>query len=116
MNLVLVSSHQHKDRVCTYKPFMHMLNMVGIQSPILLSSICKFETQNPNISVNMYHDGDQIVPIRTSTYTDQRKHHVTLLMITNGNEKCHYLSVQSMSKLVSTGANITYVIIVYTRF
>jgi len=67
----------------------------------------------------LYHDGDQIVPIRTSTFADDRKHQVTLLVITDGNEKFHYLSVQSMSRLIMTGANIsaniTYVTIVYTH-
>jgi len=78
-----------------------MLKMDGIQSPVPLSSISKFESQNRDISVSMlYHDGDQIVPIRTSTFADHRKHHVTLLTITDGNEKFHYLSVQSMSRLV----------------
>jgi len=100
---------------------MHMLNMDGIQSPVPLSSIGKFENQNPDISVNvLYHDEDQIVPIRTLTFADNRKHQVTLLMITYGNEKFHYLSVQSMSRLIMTGAkntnaNITYVTIVYTH-
>jgi len=43
-----------------------MLNMECIQSPVPLSSIGKFESQNPDISVSMlYHDGDQIVPICT---------------------------------------------------
>jgi len=107
MNLISVDSHQyrHKERAYIYKPFMHMLNMDGIQSPVPISSISKFENQNPDILVNvLYHDGDQIVPIRTSTFADARKHQVTLLMITDGNEKFHYLSVQSMSRLIMTEA------------
>jgi len=63
---------------------MHMLNMDGIQPQVPLSSIG--------------------IPIRTSTFADHRKHHVTLLMITDGNEEFHYLSIQSMSTLVSTGS------------
>jgi len=51
MNLYSANSHQHKDRTYVYKPFMHMLNMEGIQSPVPLSSIDKFENQNPDISV-----------------------------------------------------------------
>jgi len=79
--------------------------MDGIQSPVPLSSIGKFENQNLDISVNvLYHDGDQIIPICMSTFADNRKHKVTLLMITDGNEKFHYLSVQSMSRLITTGA------------
>jgi len=35
----------------------------------------------------LYHDGDQIVPIRTSLFVDARKHEVMLCMITDGNEK-----------------------------
>ena len=83
MNVVSITSNYHKDQAGIYKPFMHLLNMDGIQSPVPISSIGMFESQNPNISVNvLYHDGDQIIPIRTSTFTDQRKHHFTLLMIT----------------------------------
>jgi len=98
-----------------------MLNIDDIQSPVQLSSIGKFESQNPDISVNvLYHDGDQIIPIRTSTFADHCKHEVTLLMITDGNEKFHYLSIQSMSRLLTTAANIsaniTYVTTVYTHF
>jgi len=87
----------------TSEGFMHLLNMDGIQLPVPISSIGKFESQNPDISVTvLYHDGDQIIPIRTSTFTDQRKHHVTLLMITDDHESFHYLSVQSMSTLIAS--------------
>jgi len=83
--------------------------MDGIQSRIPISSIHKFESQNPDISVNvLYHDGDQIIPIRTSTFTDQRKHHVTLLMITDNHERFHYLSVRSMSRLVASQVKSKY--------
>jgi len=102
MNLVSVNLHQyhHKEPAFIYKPFMHMLNMESIQSPVPLSSIGKFESQNPDISVSvLYHDGDEIIIICTSTFADQRKHHATLLMITDGNEKFDYLSIQSMSSL-----------------
>jgi len=72
MNLISVNSHEyrHKEQAYIYKPFMHMLNMDGIQSPVSLSSIGRFERQNPDISVNvLYHDGNQIVSIRTSTWS-----------------------------------------------
>ena len=89
MNVTSMNLHhqRHKKRAYIYKPFIHLLNMNGIQSPVPISSIGKFESQNPDISVNvLYHDGDQVVPIRTSTFTDQRKYHVTLLMIPDGHE------------------------------
>jgi len=109
MNVVSINSNQHKDYAGIYKPFMHLLNMEGIQSPVPISSIGKFESQNPDISVNvLYHDGNQIIPIRSSTFTDQCKHHITLLMITDSHERFHYLSVQSMSRLVASQVNSRY--------
>jgi len=65
MNVTSMNLHhqRHKERAYIYKPFMHLLNMEGIQSPVPISSISKFEIQNPDISVNvMYHDDDQIIP------------------------------------------------------
>ena len=56
----------------------------------------------------LYQDGDQIVPIRTSAFTDRRKHHVTLLMITDNHERFHYLSVRSMSRLVASQVKSKY--------
>jgi len=77
MNLFPIGPNQHKDRSSSYKPYMHLLNMDGIQTPVQLSSIGKFETQNPDISVNvLYLDDRDIVPIRTSKFTQQRKHHI----------------------------------------
>jgi len=66
MNVVSINSNYHKDQAWIYKPFMHLLNMDSIQSPVPISFIGKFESQNPDISVNvLYHDGDQIIPICT---------------------------------------------------
>ena len=100
MNLIHFGLRDRKDRPSTYKPFMHMLNMDGIQTPVPLSSIGKFENQNPDISVNvLYLDNRDIVPIRTSKFCNQRKYHMNLLMPTS-DEKFHYTSVQSLSRLV----------------
>ena len=61
MNVVSINSNYHKDQAGIYKPFMHLLNMDGIQSPVPISSIGKFESQNPDILVNvLYHDGDPV--------------------------------------------------------
>ena len=109
-----VDVNQHKDGAYIYEPFRHMLNVEGIQSPVPLSSIGKFESQNPDISVSvMYRDGDQIVPICTLIFADPRKHHITLFVITNGNEKFHYLPYKVCLDWYrlerNARANITYV-------
>ena len=98
MNIINTSAN--KSRPSLYKPYLNMLNMDGIQTPVPLSSIDKFEMQNPDVSVNvLYLDERDIVPIRTSKF-NQRKYHVNLLMLTN-EDKFHYVSVQSLSRLVA---------------
>ena len=100
MNVIISGYHGHKCHPLQYKPYMNMLNMDGIPNPVLLLYMSKFEKQNFDISVNvMYlHDRD-IVPIRTSKFTNQRKYHVNLLMLTN-DDKFYYVSIQSLSRLI----------------
>ena len=70
------------------------------QTPVPLSSIDKFEKQNAEISVNvLYLDNRDIIPVRTSKFYNHRKNHVNLLMLTN-QDKFHYTSIQSLSRLV----------------
>ena len=77
--------------------------MNGIQTPVDVLSTDKFEKQNVDISVNVLgvHDDRDIISIRTSKFCSQRKHHVNLLMLTDQN-KFHYVSVQSLSRLVTS--------------
>jgi len=105
MNLFKSGSHDKRCRPSQYKPFMKLLNKGGIQKPVPLSSINQFEKQNPEISVNvLYLDKQEIIPIHTSKFCNQRKHHVILLMLTN-QDKFHYTSVQSLSRLVGSRMN-----------
>ena len=53
MNLVKPVNRCHKYRISKYKPYMYMLNMNDIDIPVHVSSIEKFENQNPDISVNI---------------------------------------------------------------
>jgi len=98
--------HDKKCRSSQNKPYMKLFNMDGIQKPVALSAINQFEKQNPEISVNMLYldDERQIVPIHTSKFCNQRKHHVNLLMLSD-QDKFHYTSVQSLSRLVSCQTN-----------
>ena len=61
---ILVSLHpvqprNHLDRVSKYQEYEHELNMSGIQYPLVIKDIGKFEHQN-NISVNVYECKDKI--------------------------------------------------------
>ena len=97
----ILESGKNKNRPSRYKQYMYKLNMNGIQTPVPLSSIDKFEDMNVEISVNvLYFDNQDIIPIRTSKFCQKRKYHVNLLMLTNG-DKFHYTYVQSLSRLVA---------------
>ena len=80
-----------------------MLNMNDIDVPVHVSSIEKFENQNPEISVNILqalNEKQDIVPIYISKFGNQRQYHVNLLMLTYG-DKFHYTSVQTLSRLIA---------------
>ena len=101
MNVVKYAGGNKKCRPSQYRSYLHMLNMDGIETPVSLSSIDKFEKQNAEISVNVLYldDNRDLVPIRTSKFCNQRKYHVNLLML-NDQNKFHYTSIQSLSRLV----------------
>ena len=54
--------------------------------PASWKDINKFEKNNPTISVNVYgyENGIGVYPMRISDYIKQRKTHVKLLLISNG--------------------------------
>jgi len=77
-----------------YNKFFPELNMAGIETPIAISSIPKFESQNVSISVNvMVRDEKDFVPIYTSKFCNQRPNHVNLLLLSQG-DKRHYVLIK----------------------
>jgi len=84
----------------TYNKFMKVLDMTGIKTPVALSSIPKFESQNSSISINvLVYEEKELIPVYTSTFCNQRPHHVNLLLLSKG-DKFHYTLVTSLSRLV----------------
>ena len=105
---ILASLHpvqhgNHPTRVSKYQEYEHELNMSGIQYPVDIKDISKFEHQN-NISVNVYgYEDKKILPLRVTTMTVAR-HHVNLLYIT-ADETSHYVLVKDLSRLISIQYN-----------
>ena len=85
---ILASSHpvQYTNspyRVSKYQEYEHELHMFGIQYPVDIKDIGKFEHQH-NISVNVYgYEDKKIFPLRITTMT-AAKHHINLLYVTAG--------------------------------
>ena len=78
------------------------LNMEGIEYPVSLRDINKFESLNSNISITVmgYDAQDKIYPLRISKHND-RTHKIKLLLIED-NEKRHYCLIRNLCRLIGT--------------
>ena len=102
---VLASLHpvdytNHPERVSKYHPYENELNMNGIEYPVSLIGIERFERQN-DININVYGLNEEdcsIFPKRISE-RDVARHHVDLLYMSHG-EEGHYLLIRNFSRLV----------------
>ena len=81
------------------------LNMEGIQYPVSLRGIDRFEHLNPEISITVlgYNKDDKVYPLKVSKYTGC-EHDIVLLLIKDG-EKSHYCLVKNISALLSSQIN-----------
>ena len=68
------------------------LNMEGIEYPVSLKDINKFEKQNPSISITVLGYEESVYPLRISKCID-REHNITLMLI-GKNEVKHYCLVK----------------------
>ena len=76
------------------------LNMEGIEYPVSLKDINKFEKQNPSISITVLGYEEGVYPLRISKCMG-REHNITLMLI-GKNEVKHYCLVKSISRLLSS--------------
>ena len=60
-----VEHGKHPYRVSKYRPYENEINMSGIEYPVKISSIDKFERQN-DISVNVHGLEGNVLPLRIS--------------------------------------------------
>ena len=80
------------------------LNIEGIEYPVSLNDINKFEKQNLAISITVLgYEGKSVYSLRNSTNTD-REHDIILMLIEEGGVK-HYCLVKSIGRLLSSQAS-----------
>ena len=79
------------------------LNMEGIEYPVSLKDLNKFEKQNPSISITVLgYEGKIVYPLRNSDCTD-RDYNIILMLIGKDGVK-HYCLVKSISRLLASQA------------
>ena len=99
-------ANKNGERVTNYTKYMDEVNMNGIEYPVTIKQIEKFERQNEDISIGvMYFDSDKhlIVPAYCTKYRE-RKHHVNLFLLRKVDEKGtvteHYTLVRNLDRLL----------------
>ena len=77
------------------------LNMDGIEYPVRLEDIDKFEKQNPSISITVFgYEEKSVYPLRNSNNTN-REHNIILILIKEEGVN-HYCLVKNPSRLLSS--------------
>ena len=77
------------------------LNIDGIEYPVSLKDIDKFENQNPSISITVFgHEEKNVHPLRNSNNTN-REHNIILILIKEEGVN-HYCLVKNLSRLLSS--------------
>ena len=90
------ASHQRPSK---YKEHLGKLNFTGIDFPVSLKDIDKFEKQNLGIGVNVFGYDKDVHALRLNKTNPQNA--IDLLLITDGKEKQHYCWIKSFSGLLS---------------
>ena len=99
-------AEHHAERINHYESYADELNFTGIEFPITIDQIGKFEKLNPNISVtvlgidipdNEEKESSKIFPMRVPD--KQQEHHVVLLYWSRGGVH-HYAWVKNLNRLL----------------
>ena len=93
------------ERMSLLRPYEKQYNWKGLEFPVSIKKIDKFEKNNPGIAVNVLFSNKKCLD--EDTYTVRRsernvkcKKQVNLLMIVDG-EKRHYTAIKNISRLLS---------------
>ena len=95
-------TNNHPERIKELMEKEDTLNMKGIEYPVSLKDISKFEKQNPEISITVlgFNEKDKVYPLRSSDYIYIRKHNIILLLMERDGVN-HYCLVKNSSRLLS---------------
>ena len=87
------------ERTSLLRPYENQYNWKGLEFPVSIKKIDKFEKNNPGISVKKKKN-QNIYTARRSECNVKCKNQANLLMVVDG-EKRHYTTIKSISRLLS---------------
>ena len=93
------------ERMSLLRPYEKQYNWKGLEFPVSIKKIDKFEKNNPGTAVNVLFSNKKspkknIYTVRKSEHNVKCKKQVNLLMIVDG-EKRHYTAIKNISRLLS---------------
>lgn len=91
---------KNANRVSSYPCFTDVLNLDNMHFPVSFKDIKTFETNNNDISINVYGiDRKQNIvgPLYKTSF--RKKHHINMLLLEKG-AKSHYCLIKDLTKLV----------------
>ena len=91
---------RNSERVTKYVEYASELNVAGLEFPLTVNNVKKFESLNHTISINVfaYEEKSGVYPVYI-TSAKNRGHHVNLLLLSE-NDNHHYTWIKNMSKLL----------------
>ncbi|XP_043270766.1 uncharacterized protein [Venturia canescens] len=105
MTAALHLAEKNSDRISSYPHYSTIFNLQGINFPMTLDQIKRFEKLN-NLLINVYNEKkDVILPVRVSK--EKKERHVNLLYVEDVSE-CgigHFAYINNLSRLVSSQLN-----------
>ena len=92
--------YQTIQRISNIKPYTNNYNWTGLEFPVAVNKIDRFEKNNPSVAVNVLAigKGKEIYVCRRSKHFN-REQAVNLLLL-NNKEKRHYAAIKSLSRLL----------------
>ena len=93
------------ERISLLRPYENQYNWKGLEFPVSIKKIDKFEKNNPRMAVNVLFSNKKsskkdIYTVRKSERNVKCKKQVNLLMIV-ASEKTHYTAIKNMSRPLS---------------
>ena len=106
---VIAALHHEKikkdhQRISRLRPYENQCNWEGLEFPVSIKKIDKFEKNNPGIAVNVLFTNKKSQNIYTAHRSERSvkcKKQVNLLMIVDGEKRHYNTTIKSMSRLLS---------------
>ncbi|XP_018371747.1 PREDICTED: uncharacterized protein LOC108766747 [Trachymyrmex cornetzi] len=98
----LYPAERNADRKSSYPHYTTVLNFAGIEFPMTLKDIPKFERLNA-VSINVYGiENGQILPLRLTSGTKEKHVNMLYLQDPRNDSVAHFVWIKNLSRLVSS--------------